>query len=732
MNWTSVSAQEQESTMDNGQQTDNARDQETAQEGDSGTPKVGMKFKNAEEAFSFYHKYAVCTGFGVKCQYSKYDKEGRCRCIVISCNRDGIVKYKTESHSSELTKKTNCMAKIHLGYRDDGYLHVKQLIVEHNHPLFPGKARDFRTKRKRKRYLYDNDKAEMPPRESWVGRRGREEIKCKLIHEKGDGEAIHRFFLRMQAKDSYFFHLMDWDDEGVLKNVFWADGRCRMAYQYFGDVVLVDSTCLIDKYDVPLVSFVGVNHHGQSVLLGCCLLSDESTETYTWMFKTWLSCMFAVGRPPSAIITDRCKAIQEAVAKVFPKTHYRQCLLHIMKRMGGNMQGLTEIEEIQTSFKKVVYESLRAEDFEEEWRKMIDKYGLESNEWFRSLYDDRHCWAPIFVKEKFWAGMSITVGCESMKSFFAEFMHSKFTVRQFLRKYEIIVQKKYKKEVQANTELLHKSPQLITQLYIEEQLGKVYTTDVFKHYQAEVRALVYCISSLINVNGPILTFNVKERVRVKDSKSMERRVYEVTFNEDELDVRCICHSFEYRGILCRHALSVICSQNIVEIPSKYILERWRKDYKRMHALSIFPDDIMVDGQLERHENFYRCCLKLSEIGLMSEEKYEFAVKVVDEAITKLLTDDGSCGLRHKDVSCEAATNSSLVTFTLSSDNYMGNGSDRAPNLLQVGQTVNVPHYEFFHDRDHTVQQSASYRSDTEWRLQFLQEAQIPEAAPRPW
>nr|CAD1827186.1 unnamed protein product [Ananas comosus var. bracteatus] len=734
MNWSFGAAVTQEPVAEIGQQPDISSPQMTAEEGDSATPKVGMKFKNAEEAFSFYHDYAISTGFGVKCQYSKYDKEGRCRCIVISCNRDGIVKYKTESHSSELTKKTNCMAKIHLGYRDDGFLHVKQLIVEHNHPLFPGKVRDFRTKRRKKRYLYDNDKAEMPARNSWVGKRGREEKRCKLINDKGDGEIVHRFFVRMQAKDSYFFHLMDWDDEGVLRNVFWADGRSRMAYQYFGDVILIDTTCLIDKYDVPLVSFVGVNHHGQHVLLGCCLLSDETADAYIWLFKTWLACMF--GRPPTAIITDQCKAMQEAVEKVFPKARHRHCLWHIMKRVSENLQGISEAEEIKISLKKIICESLRAAEFEEEWKKMVEKYGLENNEWLKSLFDERHCWATVFVKEKFWAGMSVTLVSESMKSFFAEYVHNKFTVRQFLRKYETIVQKMHKKEVQADIESLHKTPQLITQLYMEEQLGKVYTTDMFKVFQAEVRALIYCISSVVEVNGPIRTFHVKERVRAKGSKSMKSKIYEVTFDENELELRCLCCLFEYRGVLCRHALSVICFENIVEIPSKYVLERWRKDYKRMLALSCFPDDVMVDGQLERHESFYRCCLKLSEIGLMSDEKYEFGIKVVNEAMQKLLAEDSSFEtVQHKNLSCNVAQNSSLVTFTLNNDAYTGNGDDRTANFAHVGQAVNHSHYEFFQERAQTVQQLAGFRSETEWRLQqFFQEAQTPETtpAPRPW
>lgn len=39
-------------------------------------------------------------------------------------------------------------------------------------------------------------------------------------------------------------------------------------YESFGDVVTFDTTYLPNKYGMPFARFVGVNHHGQSILLG--------------------------------------------------------------------------------------------------------------------------------------------------------------------------------------------------------------------------------------------------------------------------------------------------------------------------------------------------------------------------------------------------------------------------------------------------------------------------------
>ena len=81
----------------------------------------------------------------------------------------------------------------------------------------------------------------------------------------GDAEAIQKYFVRMQKQNSQFYYVMDVDDESRLRNVFWVDARCRVAYEYFGEVITFDTSYLTNKYDMPFASFVGLNHHGQSM-----------------------------------------------------------------------------------------------------------------------------------------------------------------------------------------------------------------------------------------------------------------------------------------------------------------------------------------------------------------------------------------------------------------------------------------------------------------------------------
>ncbi|KAL7240042.1 hypothetical protein ACSBR2_005830 [Camellia fascicularis] len=158
---------------------------------------------------------------------------------------------------------------------------------------------------------------------------------------------------------------MDLDEEGRLRNVFWVDARSRAAFKEFGDVVTFDTTYLVNKYAMPFAPFVGVNHHGQSTLLGCGLI------------QSWLTCIS--GCPPSAIIMDQDQAMKNAIEVVFPNARHRWCLWHIMKKLLEKLRGYNQYEGIKFSMKNVVYDSLTIGEFEESWGKFIEKYKLQSN-----------------------------------------------------------------------------------------------------------------------------------------------------------------------------------------------------------------------------------------------------------------------------------------------------------------------------------------------------------------
>ncbi|GJN34648.1 hypothetical protein PR202_gb23330 [Eleusine coracana subsp. coracana] len=283
-------------------------------------------------------------------------------------------------------------------------------------------------------------------------------------------------------------------------------------------------------------------------------------------------------RPPKAIITDQAGAIQNAVEIVFAESRYRWCLWHIIKKIPEKFGRYTAYEDIKIDLGNVVYNSLTIEEFESAWKNMLDQYNLHDNEWLQELYTNRQRWVPAYVKDSFWAGMSTTQRSESMNSFFDGFVNSKTTLRQFVRQYENALQDKVEKENIADFQSFKSTIPCITHYDIEKQFQSAYTNSKFQEFQIELTKKMYCYSTFIKKEGPIEVYQVTE-----DMKIGERRkdvVYNILLNEEEFEVKCSCRCFEFRGILCRHVICLITQKRLKEVPSNYIIERWKKECKK--------------------------------------------------------------------------------------------------------------------------------------------------------
>jgi hypothetical protein len=106
-------------------------------------------------------------------------------------------------------------------------------------------------------------------------------LKCR----EGDRQALHDYFVRMQGKIFNFYLVLDLDDELRVWNIFWVVARSRAAYESFHDVITFDTTYLTNKYDMLFAPFIGINHHGESIILDCGLLSGEDTDSFVWVFR---------------------------------------------------------------------------------------------------------------------------------------------------------------------------------------------------------------------------------------------------------------------------------------------------------------------------------------------------------------------------------------------------------------------------------------------------------------
>ncbi|CAL1380852.1 unnamed protein product [Linum trigynum] len=444
---------------------------------------------------------------------------------------------------------------------------------------------------------------------------------------EGDARAMLKLFENMKKENEDFFYAYDFDDDGRLTNVLWVDARSRAAYKEFGDVITFDTTYLLNKYNMPVAPFVGINHHGQSILFGCALVSKEDTETFVWLFSRWLECMKS---PPATVITDQCQSMRNAIEKFFPDARHRWCIWHILKKVPQKLGSHDMFDELCNTLKKCVYEPLSIEEFEESWKNMIIEFNLENNEWLEELYQLAPKWIPVFVNDTFWAGMLSTQRSEGMNAYFDGYLNPTSTLKQFLEQYQVALKDKIEKEMLADCRSCVAPIQCALSMEFEEQFQCIYTNEKFEAVQEQLVATVHCFEKVEDIDGERTTYLVQDRGRVLYDR-LKKREFKVIYDQNSGDVSCNCRMFEFKGILCRHIFHVLMRNEVEVIDAKYITQRWRKDICRVYSkIKVGYVGEVSSGEMDRFAYLDKRLKRLANSASEHDGKFQHLVNCIHE------------------------------------------------------------------------------------------------------
>ncbi|ESW19810.1 hypothetical protein PHAVU_006G157300 [Phaseolus vulgaris] len=574
-------------------------------------PYVGQEFSSPNEAYQFYHAYAARMGFGVRIgQLFRSKNDGLITSRRFVCSKEGF------QHPS----RVGCGAYLRIKRQPSGKWTVDRLRKDHNHDL--DSEKEGRAKGLHASNILNDDadngfvNGDLFRIDNYpVPRGGRQN------HIRNEWYSILlEYFQARQTEDTGFFYAVEVDN-GNCMSIFWADGRSRYSCSQFGDVLVLDTSYRKTVYLVPFATFVGVNHHKQPVLLGCALVADESEESFTWLFQTWLRAMS--GRQPLTVIADQDIAVQKAIAKVFPVTYHRFSLWQIKAKEQENMglmgDGFTK------DYEKCVYQSQTVDEFDATWNVLLNKYGLKDNAWLKEMYEKRASWVPLYLKGTFFAGIPMN---ESLDSFFGALLNAQTPLMEFIPRYERGLERRREEERKEDFNTSNFQPILQTKEAVEEQCRRLYTLAVFKVFQKE---LLQCFSYLgfkIFEEGGLSRYMVR-----RCGNDMEKHV--VTFNASNLSISCSCQMFEYDGVLCRHVLRVFQILQLREVPSRYILHRWTRNAED----GVFPD---IDSWSSSQElknlmlwSLRETASKYIDAGATSIEKYKLAYEILREGGRKL-------------------------------------------------------------------------------------------------
>ncbi|KAG5461552.1 MAG: hypothetical protein BJ554DRAFT_6234 [Olpidium bornovanus] len=326
---------------------------------DLSDPFIGKHYPTVNAAEHSFRGYAFRKGFSIRRNRSWANgQEATLMKRVWVCSCAGHLKGKQPIEGVQQRDRRNSRADCKVVLRASKRPHklfpdvIEREVIafktEHSHPLVPGDgARSLAAYRNISEYCREqlikykatglNVAASVRLLELDTGARAREfpftekDVRNYLAcffsgEEEMDASKMVDVPEKAQMDDEDFIYRYKMDEEGRLEHLFWMPGESVRLYRKFGDVVCFDTTCKLNTYDMLFGIMVGVNNHGQSVIFGCCLLRNEKTATFTWVFETWLEI---VRKPPVAILTDQDGCIVDVIAKIFPSTkHAFSCSGH--------------------------------------------------------------------------------------------------------------------------------------------------------------------------------------------------------------------------------------------------------------------------------------------------------------------------------------------------------------------------------------------------------------------
>ncbi|KAM7475236.1 hypothetical protein LguiB_022479 [Lonicera macranthoides] len=621
-------------------------------------PYEGMEFESEEAAKAFYNSYARRVGFSTRVSSSRRSrKDGAIIQRSFVCAKEGFRNLNERRTKDREIKRprtitrVGCKASLSVKIQDSGKWVVSGFVKGHNHELVPpDQVHCLRSHRQisgpAKTLIDTLQAAGMGPRRimsalikeyGGISKVGFTEVDCRNYMRnnrqrslEGDIQLLLDYLRQMHTDNPAFFYAVQGDEDQYTGNVLWADPKARANYSYFGDTVTFDTTYRSNRYRLPFAPFTGVNHHGQPVLFGCAFLINESEASFVWLFETWLAAMS--GRPPVSITTDHDAVIQAAIMHVFPKTRHRFCKWHIFKKCQEKLSHVfLKHPSFESDFHKCVNLTDSIEEFEPCWSSLLDKYDLRDHEWLQEIYAARRQWVPVYLRDTFFAEMSITQRSDSMNSYFDGYVNASTNLNQFFKLYEKALESRNEKEVKADYDTMNTPPILRTPSPMEKQASELYTRKLFVRFQEELVGTLTFMASKEEDEGEITNYQVAKF-------GEDHKAHYVKFNVLEMRATCSCQMFEFSGILCRHVLAVFRVTNVLTLPSHYILKRWTRNAKSSVILEERVSDV-YSSYLESHTVRYNTlrheAFKFVDDGAGSVETYNVAMVALEEAAKKV-------------------------------------------------------------------------------------------------
>lgn len=405
------------------------------------TPYVGQIFKSDDEAFEYYSSFARKNGFSIrKARSTESQTLGVYRRDFV-CYRSGFnqprKKANVEHPRDRKSVRCGCDAKLYLTKEIvDGVTqwYISQFSNVHNHELLEDdQVRLLPAYRKiqeadQERILLlskagfpvnrivkvlELEKGVQPGQLPFIEKDVRNFVRtCKKTVQENDVLLTEKrendMFELLEAckatsqKDEGFVYNFTTDENSKVENIAWAYGHSVHAFSLFGDAVTFDTTYRSITYSSLLGVWFGIDNNGKAVFLGCVLLQDETSQSFSWALQVFVQ--FMRGSRPQTIVTDIDSGLKDAIASELPNSKHVICIWHVLSKLSSwfSVPLALQYADFKAEFDMLCHLE-NVEDFEHQWNNLVARFGLGSDKHIALLFSHRASWPLSYIRGYFLA-----------------------------------------------------------------------------------------------------------------------------------------------------------------------------------------------------------------------------------------------------------------------------------------------------------------------------------------
>jgi hypothetical protein len=476
-------------------------------------PRRGQTFESEKEFRHMVTNYAIAKGFSIRRSKVVKAKDGSLRKRDLVCSRARTTAlHKSKSKPTVRNKpfhSTGCQFLVRASYKDD--IRKWQIIsakLNHNHNFVSSEQQQFMNSERRlpeevKSEVLSLHRAGISPSQirtvlkvkfgansSWLyddiynflykhaGSSDRKELDAQIFIEtlkelQGDHPNL-----------SFKYKLHPLTQQ--LQRVIWMFPEQKVAYSRFSDVVVFDNTYSTNRFKMPFGVFTGVNNHGQSVCFAGSLVDSETTESFVWLFNSFLQLVS--DNSPGVILTDDDKAIGSAIDQTFGKydTTHRLCHWHLLRNVMKNL--LHELGPSWSSFLEGFHECLREMDkdeFHKTWGALKQEYPA-AQKYLLKLERKVMRWAPCYSCDVFMADMSTSQRGESINNMLKFYMDATTSLSTFLEAFASALEARAESEEFVKYREESFTLRFRTESPLEQQAYTLFTWYAFQKFQEQL------------------------------------------------------------------------------------------------------------------------------------------------------------------------------------------------------------------------------------------------------